>query len=122
MLTITLDINKGVNPCILKVNGQYAPVNHQLYITCDENSVLYSQYGWYLGSIFISSPDLQNIKKDDFSLILKEIDSNLNLVIKENLENLKARVFSLVYDVVREINQKLVINNQIQITTDYLKI
>ena len=123
MNTVQININTEVNPCIYTKNGRYVPQNHQIYVTCNARQTnLYSQYGWFLGSIYISSPDLLKIKKSRFSQLLKQIEEESNLTITDTRDNLKTLAFLVVNCVIAKLNKKLCLPNPIKVSTSYLKI
>lgn len=106
---ITLDLNSSVNPCLLTSQGEFAPDSHQIYVTVNNtNSQLYHEFGWYLASFWISSPQLSTIPREEFSKILKETEKDLNLEIGGLTKEQIKKQFSIAVELmVDHINQNL---------------
>ena len=106
---IKLYLNSSVNPCLLTSQGEFAPDSHQMYVTCNStNPQLYTKFGWYLASFWITHPKLSTVPRDDFAEILKETESNFNKEINgPTKKQLKKQFATTVKLMVNHINRNL---------------
>ena len=103
-MRIHLNLNTTVNPCITKTTGEYAPEQHQIYVTVDSTQKnLYNELGWYIGCFWIGCPELSEVTKKEFAGILRESEQKINLIVAGQTKQELREAFQTSVDIMLDV-------------------